>query len=169
MSASALPTGDSHMSTLANHSRITPFLWFNNNAEEAVDFYTSLFPNSRILQSVPNQPGLTPSPAKVLTIAFELDGVPFTALNGGPNFTFNPAISFVVHCATQKEIDYFWEALTSDGGSEVQCGWLTDKYGLSWQVVPANIGELAGNPKAMQALMQMKKLDIAALQQAASE
>lgn len=157
------------MSTLAKSPRITPFLWFDNNAEEAVDFYTSVFPNSRILQTVPNQSGLTPSPAKILTIAFELDGLPFTALNGGPNFTFNEAVSFVVHCATQKEIDYFWEALTTDGGNEVQCGWLKDKFGLSWQVVPANIGELAGKPKAMQALMQMKKLDIATLEQAARE
>lgn len=157
------------MSTLTHSPRITPFLWFDNNAEEAVDFYTGIFPNSRILQSVPNFPDITPSPAKTLTIAFELDGLPFTALNGGPNFTFNQAVSFVIHCATQQEIDYFWEALTSGGGSEVACGWLTDKFGLSWQVVPKNIGELAGKPKAMQALMQMKKLNIATLEQAASE
>ncbi len=157
------------MSTLANHSRITPFLWFNNNAEEAVNFYTSVFPNSRILQSVPNFPDITPSPAKTLTIAFELDGVPFTALNGGPHHQFTPAVSFAVHCANQQEIDHYWAALTADGGSEVACGWLTDKYGLSWQVVPANISELVRNPKAMQALMPMKKIHISTLEQAARD
>lgn len=157
------------MSTLAHNPRITPFLWFDNNAEDAVNFYTSIFPNSRILTSVPNQPDITPSKAKILTIAFELDGVPFTALNGGPNFTFNQAVSFVVHCANQQEIDYYWAHLTADGGSEVACGWLTDKFGLSWQVVPANISELVRHPKAMQALMQMKKLDIATLEEAARE
>lgn len=157
------------MSALASNRRITPFLWFNNNAEEAVRFYTSIFPNSRILTTIPNHPDITPTPAKVLTIAFELDGIPFTALNGGPSFTFNQAVSFVVHCADQQEIDYYWDALTADGGSEVQCGWLTDKFGLAWQVVPANIGELVSHPKAMQAVMRMKKFDIATLQQAARE
>lgn len=157
------------MSTLAKNPRITSFLWFDHNAEDAVDFYTSVFPNSRILDTVPNPPGITPSPADILTIAFELDGVFFTALNGGPNFAFNEAVSFVVHCATQKEIDYFWEALTSDGGSEVACGWLKDKFGLSWQVVPERLGEFVRKPRAMQALMQMKKLDIAILERAASE
>jgi len=157
------------MSTLIQNPRITPFLWFDNNAEEAVNFYLNVFPNSRILSTVPNQPDITPSPAKILTIAFELDGVPFTALNGGPNFTFNQAVSFVVHCANQQEIDHYWEKLTAEGGSEVACGWLTDKFGLSWQVVPKNIGELVTHPKSMQALMQMKKLDIATLEQAAHE
>lgn len=157
------------MSTLSPSPRITPFLWFDNNAEEAVAFYTGIFPNSRILQTVPTPPDNTHTTANILTIAFELDGVPFTALNGGPNFTFNQAVSFVVHCANQQEIDRYWAELTADGGNEVACGWLTDKFGLSWQVVPTNIGELVRHPKAMQALMQMKKLDIAVLEQAASE
>jgi predicted 3-demethylubiquinone-9 3-methyltransferase (glyoxalase superfamily) len=155
------------MSAVSHSPLITPFLWFDNNAEEAVRFYTSVFPNSRILTTLPNQPDITPSPGKVLTIAFELDGLPFTALNGGPNFTFNEAVSFVVHCANQQEIDRYWEKLTADGGSEVACGWLKDKFGLSWQVVPRNIGDLVRHPNAMQALMQMKKLDLATLEQAA--
>ncbi len=157
------------MSTLAPNPRITPFLWFDNNAEEAVNFYVGIFPNSRILDVVPNHPGTSPSTAKVITVAFELDGVRFTALNGGPFCAFNESVSFVVHCATQEEIDYYWERLTAEGGSEVQCGWLKDKYGLSWQVVPAQISQLVRSRNAMLALMQMKKLDIAALEQAAQE
>lgn len=156
------------MSTPTPTPRITPFLWFNDNAEEAVNFYIGIFPNSRILTTVPNLPE-TPSKARLLTIAFELDGVPFTALNGGPAYDFNAAVSFVVSCATQQEIDYYWEKLAADGGRVIQCGWLVDKFGLSWQVVPANIGELASHPKAMQALMQMTKLDIAVLERAARE
>lgn len=157
------------MTTHSQSPRITPFLWFDGNAEDAVNFYISVFPNSRILESVPNHPDITPSKAKILTIAFELDGIPFTALNGGAQVPFNHAVSFVVHCANQQEIDHYWERLTADGGSEVACGWLTDKFGLSWQVVPANIGALVRNPKVMQALMPMKKLDIATLEQAARE
>lgn len=157
------------MSTLADNPRITPFLWFSDNAEDAVNFYTGIFPNSRILQSVPNQPDITPSKAKILTIAFVLDGLPFTALNGGPDVPFNHAVSFAIHCANQQEIDYYWARLTAEGGSEVACGWLKDKFGLSWQVVPANIGQLVRNPKVMQAVMQMKKFDLAALEKAARE
>jgi predicted 3-demethylubiquinone-9 3-methyltransferase (glyoxalase superfamily) len=157
------------MSTLENFSRITPFLWFNLNAEEAVDFYLGIFKNSRRITELAN-----PTPedksygekGKVLTIEFELDGLRFIALNGGPMYTFNPAVSFVVSCETQQEIDDYWAKLSA-GGTEVQCGWLTDKFGLSWQIVPVRIGELLRHPKAMQAMMGMKKLDIGELERAA--
>ena len=157
------------MSALENFPRITPFLWFDQNAEEAVDFYLSIFKNSRRLTELRN-----PTPddktfgekGKVLTIAFELDGQSFTALNGGPTYKFNEAISFVVRCDTQQEIDDYWAKL-SVGGSEIQCGWLKDKFGLSWQITPARIAELIRHPKAMQAMMGMKKLDIAELERAA--
>ena len=154
------------MSSFETAPRITPFLWFDNNAAEAVDFYLSVFRNSRKLAEfrVPDEAG-NPE-GKVLTVAFELDGQRFTALNGGPHFKFTEAISFVVRCDTQQEVDEYWDKL-SQGGAEVQCGWLKDKFGLSWQVVPARLPELIRNPKAMQAMMQMKKLDIAALEQAA--
>jgi predicted 3-demethylubiquinone-9 3-methyltransferase (glyoxalase superfamily) len=154
------------MSALAESSRITPFLWFDDNAEEAVAFYLSIFPNSRRVGELRNT-GDAPGPkGGILTLSFELDGLRFTALNGGPAFKFNEAVSFVVTCATQDEIDYYWSKLTA-GGSEVQCGWLKDKFGLSWQIVPANIGELLKTSKAMQAMMKMKKLDIAELERAA--
>ena len=154
------------MSALSESSRITPFLWFDNNAEEAVAFYLSIFPNSRRIGELRNT-GDAPGPkGGVLTISFELDGLRFTALNGGPVFKFNEAVSFVVTCETQDEIDYYWSKLTA-GGSEVQCGWLKDKFGLSWQIVPARIGELLKTSKAMQAMMKMKKLDIAELERAA--
>ncbi len=153
------------MSALGESSRITPFLWFDNNAEEAVTFYLSIFPNSRRLSDLRNT-GDAPGPkGGVLTISFELNGLRFTALNGGPAFKFNEAVSFVVTCDTQDEIDYYWSKLT-EGGSEVQCGWLKDKFGLSWQIVPARIGELLKTSKAMQAMMKMKKLDIAELERA---
>jgi predicted 3-demethylubiquinone-9 3-methyltransferase (glyoxalase superfamily) len=161
------------MSALENFPRITPFLWFDSNAEEAVDFYISVFKNSRRLDEMRMPEGVeTPSSAaqsqktKVLTIAFELDGQRFTALNGGPLFQFNESVSFVVRCDSQDDIDYYWSKLTA-GGSESQCGWLKDKFGLSWQIVPARIGELVSHPKAMQAMMGMKKLDIAELEKAA--
>ena len=109
--------------------KITPFLWFNGNAEEAVDFYVSVFPGSRKTGGLPGPGG------KPLTIAFELGELPFTALNGGPNYSFNRAVSFVVPCEDQEEIDYYWGALTADGGRESQCGWLEDKFGLPWQIV----------------------------------
>jgi predicted 3-demethylubiquinone-9 3-methyltransferase (glyoxalase superfamily) len=152
------------MSALENYPRITPFLWFDSNAEEAVDFYLTVFKNSRRLDVLHNTPN---PPAKVLTIAFELDGQKFTALNGGPSFKFTEAISFVVRCDTQQEIDDYWSKLTAGGGSEVQCGWLKDKFGLSWQIVPARLPDLVKHPKAMQAMLQMKKLDIAELERAA--
>jgi predicted 3-demethylubiquinone-9 3-methyltransferase (glyoxalase superfamily) len=154
------------MSVLQNYPRVTPFLWFDNNAEEAVDLYLSIFKNSRRLDQfrIPDEKGGAP---KVLTIAFEIDGQKFTALNGGPMFKFNESVSFVVRCDSQDDIDYYWSKLTANGGSESQCGWLKDKFGLSWQIVPARIGELLSHPKAMQAMMGMKKLDIAELERAA--
>jgi len=154
------------MSDLHASPRITPFLWFDSNAEEAVEFYLSIFKDSRRMTELRN-PGNAPGPqGGILTIDFELDGVRFTALNGGPQYKFNPAVSFFIRCESQQEIDYYWDRLT-DGGGEVACGWLYDKFGLSWQVVPANIAELVGNRKGMEAMMTMKKLDIAALEQAA--
>jgi len=157
------------MSDLQNSSRITPFLWFDSNAEEAVDFYLSIFKNSRRLDEMRNtssdDPRVVPK-GRVLIVSFELDGQKFTALNGGPAHPFTDAISFVVRCDTEEEVDYYWSKLT-DGGTEVACGWLKDKFGLSWQVVPARIGELIRHPKAMQAMMKMKKLDIAELERAA--
>ena len=159
------------MSALENFPRITPFLWFDSNAEEAVDFYLSVFKNSRRLDEMrmPDHretPGSTGPKPKVLTIAFELDGQKFTALNGGPMFKFNESVSFFVRCDSQDEIDYYWSKFTAEG-SESQCGWLKDKFGLSWQIVPGRIGELVSYPKAMQAMMGMKKLNIAELEQAA--
>ena len=146
--------------------RITPFLWFDSNAEEAVEFYLSIFNNSRRLDELPNN-GESPAPnARVLTVSFELDGQRITAMNGGPGHPLTDAFSLVVRCDSQKEIDDYWARLT-EGGSEVQCGWLKDKFGLSWQVVPANLPELVKHPKAMQALMKMVKLDIAELERAA--
>jgi predicted 3-demethylubiquinone-9 3-methyltransferase (glyoxalase superfamily) len=139
---------------------ITPFLSFDANAEGAVDFYLSIFPNSRRLDTVQLA-------GKILTIAFELDGQGFTAFNGGPLFRFNEAVSFVVCCDTQEDVDAYWEKLTA-GGSESRCGWLKDRFGLSWQIVPARLPELIENPKAMQAVLKMKKLDIAQLERAAA-
>jgi len=157
------------MSTFADSPRITPFLWFDSNAEEAADFYCKIFPNSRKLGELRSSAD-TPSGPKgmVLTVSFELDGLNFTALNGGPGHPFTEAISFVVRCDTQQEIDNYWSKLAS-GGKEIQCGWLVDKFGVSWQVVPARLPELIKHPKAMQALMKMKKLDIAELERAARE
>jgi predicted 3-demethylubiquinone-9 3-methyltransferase (glyoxalase superfamily) len=153
------------MSALETFPRITPFLWFDANAEEAVDFYLTIFKNSRRLDVLRDVPG-TPNPTGVLTISFELDGEKFTALNGGPKFKFTEAISFTVRCDTQQEVDHFWSKLSA-GGSESQCGWLKDKFGLSWQIVPARLPDLLKHPKAVQAMMQMKKLDIAELERAA--
>ena len=155
--------------------RISPFLWFDSQAEEAAAFYVSVFTNSRILEVTRygnvGQEIHGRAPGSVMTVAFELDGQRFTALNGGPVFTFNESISFVVSCDTQEEIDRYWQKLSADpqGG---QCGWLKDRYGVSWQVVPKVLPELLRNAakadKVMHALLQMKKLDIAALQRAAS-
>jgi predicted 3-demethylubiquinone-9 3-methyltransferase (glyoxalase superfamily) len=151
------------MSALGMSPRITPFLWFDNNAAEAVSFYRSIFNTSR-LQTVPN--GEEAPQAGSLTISFELDGQRFTALNGGPLYKFNEAVSFVVRCDSQQEVDEYWSKLSAEG-SEGRCGWLKDKFGLSWQVVPARLPELLSSPKAVQAMMKMKKLDIAELERAA--
>jgi predicted 3-demethylubiquinone-9 3-methyltransferase (glyoxalase superfamily) len=155
------------MSALQDYPRVTPFLWFDSNAEEAVDFYLTVFKNSRRLDVLENNSANLNPPAKILTIAFELDGQKFTAINGGPFFKFTEAVSFVVRCDNQQEVDDYWSKLTADGGAEVQCGWLKDKFGLSWQIVPTRALDLIKNPKAMQAMMQMKKLDIAGLERAA--
>jgi predicted 3-demethylubiquinone-9 3-methyltransferase (glyoxalase superfamily) len=154
------------MSMVPSNTRITPFLWFDGNAEEAVTFYCSVFKNSRRLDKVDSAVDSSVPKGKVITISFELDGQAFVALNGGPNFKFTEAISFMIRCENQEEIDYYWSKLTAGGGAEVQCGWLKDKFGLSWQVVPARIGELISTPGGMQAMMKMKKLDIAELEKA---
>ncbi len=155
------------MSALKNSPRISPFLWFDDNAEEAVDFYLGIFKNSRRLDELRSPDEKVGPKGKPLTIAFELDGQRFIAMNGGPTFKFTEAISLMVLCEDQAEIDYYWSKLTSGGGSEVQCGWLKDKFGLSWQVTPAHFVDLVKHPKAMQAMMSMKKLDIAELERAA--
>jgi len=152
--------------------KISPFLWFDKEAEEAANFYVSVFKNSK-LGKIQRYPEGAPSPAgTVMTVAFELDGEPFTALNGGPVFQFNESISFVVDCADQAEVDYFWDKLTADGGKPVQCGWLKDRFGVSWQIVPKALWETtqgpdaAGAQRAFEAMMQMVKLDVAKLKAA---
>ena len=154
------------MNTFQDSPRVTPFLWFDSNAEEAVDFYLNIFKNSRRIGELRSSADTTVPAGKVLTVTFELDGQRFTALNGGPHFKFTEAISFVVRCDNQQEVDEYWSKLSA-GGSEGQCGWLKDKFGLSWQIVPARLPELLKNAKAMQAMMRMKKLDIAELERAA--
>lgn len=151
--------------------KITPFLWFDTQAGEAADFYVSVFPNSRILATT-RYSDKGPGPeGSIMTVVFELDGQEFTALNGGPVFRFNEAVSFVVNCETQEEIDSMWQKLT-DGGKEVECGWLTDRYGLSWQVVPVALRQMLTDPdptrsqRVMEAIMTMKKLDLATLEAA---
>jgi predicted 3-demethylubiquinone-9 3-methyltransferase (glyoxalase superfamily) len=151
--------------------KITPFLWFDTEAEEAAKFYTSIFKNSKIL-SVTHYGDAGPKPkGSVMTVSFELDGQAFTALNGGPQYKFTEAISLAVDCETQGEVDFFWEKLTQ-GGQEIQCGWLKDKYGLTWQIVPKAMFELMQDPnpaksqKVMMALFQMKKIDIDVLKRA---
>ena len=154
--------------------KISPALWFDNNAEEAVNFYMSIFQNSKI-NKVLRYGKAGPGPeGTVLTISFELDGEEFTAINGGPHFTFSPAISFVVKCQTQDEVDYYWEKLSS-GGRPDQCGWLTDKFGVSWQIVPTMLIELLSDPDAaksqqvMKTMLQMGKIDIEQLQRASMQ
>jgi predicted 3-demethylubiquinone-9 3-methyltransferase (glyoxalase superfamily) len=152
--------------------KITPFLWFDNHAEEAVNFYVSVFKNSKV-GKIARYGEAGPGPkGSVLTVEFQLEGQNFVALNGGPNFKFTEAISFVVNCETQEEVDYFWEKLTANGGQESQCAWLKDKYGLSWQIVPTVLIEMLQDKDAqkaqrvMEAMLQMKKIDIATLQRA---
>jgi predicted 3-demethylubiquinone-9 3-methyltransferase (glyoxalase superfamily) len=151
--------------------KITPFLWFDHQAEEAATFYASIFPNSKVLKVVRYGPA-GPGPAgSAMTVEFQLEGQSFVALNGGPHFKFTEAVSFVVNCQTQDEVDFYWDKLSA-GGGEVQCGWLKDKFGLSWQIVPTVLPELLANPdpkkseRVMKAMLTMKKLDIRALQQA---
>lgn len=151
--------------------KITPFLWFNTNAEEAVTFYVSVFKNSQV-NSITRYGEGGPMPAgSAMTLGFTLDGCSFGAINGGPMFSFTPATSFVISCSNQEEVDYYWERLC-EGGQEGQCGWLTDKFGLSWQVVPQNIKELLDSSdrvraaRVLAALMPMKKLDITTLRKA---
>jgi predicted 3-demethylubiquinone-9 3-methyltransferase (glyoxalase superfamily) len=162
---------------MASVQKITPNLWFDNQAEEAAKFYTSIFKNSAIGKTShygkEGQEIHGQAPGSVMTVQFQLEGQQFLALNGGPVFNFSEAISFVVNCDTQEEIDYYWNKLSEGGDPKSQiCGWLKDKFGLSWQIVPVILSELLSNqdPKksgaVMKALMQMKKLDIAALQQA---
>ena len=152
--------------------KITTFLWFDQNAEEAVNFYTSVFKNSKIRDVVRYGESGPGAKGSVMIIDFELDGQQFTALNAGPEFKFNEAISLLVHCQTQEEVDYYWKKLTEDGGQEVECGWLKDKFGLSWQIVPDTFLELIRDSdeqkkdRAMKAMMTMKKLDIKQLQEA---
>ena len=154
--------------------KITPFLWFDSNAEEAVQFYLSVFKDGKI-HTTTRYPEGAPSPAgTVMTIAFELKGQQFVAMNGGPGFPFTNAVSLVVNCDSQEEIDYFWEKLAADGGEPIQCGWLKDKFGMPWQVVPSQIWDwLNGDdPARVQRVTakvwQMEKLDLAELERAAS-
>jgi predicted 3-demethylubiquinone-9 3-methyltransferase (glyoxalase superfamily) len=151
---------------------ITPNLWFDTQAEEAAEFYISVFPSSRVLNVARYTDAGPREAGMVMTVEFELDGNRFVAINGGPEFTFDEAVSFQVDCETQEQIDYYWERL-SDGGSEGPCGWLKDRFGLSWQIVPTGMEELFNDPdqqratRAMEALLKMGKLDIAALKAAA--
>lgn len=158
--------------------RITPMLWFDHQAEEAADFYTAIFKNSRILggarytkeaEQVAGRPE-----GSVMTVEFELDGQVFTALNGGPHFQFNEAISLVVRCRDQEEVDYYWDRLSEGGDPNAQqCGWLKDKFGVSWQVVPVQVFELLQDPekgrRAMAAVLKMKKINVAEVERAAAE
>lgn len=151
--------------------KITPFLWFDTQAEEAANFYARVFPNSKIV-TVARYGEAGPGPkGSVMTVAFELDGKPFLALNGGPHYKFTEAISFTVDCKSQEEVDSYWSKLSA-GGQEAPCGWLKDKFGLSWQVTPTILGEMmsdrdpAKSKRVMEAMLKMKKLDIAALKKA---
>ena len=151
-------------------NKITPFLWFNDNAEAAAGFYLTLFPNSRKLNELrANEANPNTVAGSLLALDLEIEGQQVTFLNGGPAYQLTEAFSFVIRCETQAEIDGYWTKLTANGGKEIACGWLTDKFGLSWQIVPTNIFKLVSNPAGMRAMMSMKKLDIAALQQAANQ
>lgn len=156
--------------------KITPFLWFDNQAEEAAKFYTGIFKNSKIGKIIRYGESAEKAAGRpagsVMTVEFELEGQKFTALNGGPVFKFNESISFVANCKTQEEVDYFWEKLTADGGQEIECGWLKDKFGVSWQIVPTVLIEMlhdkdeAKAERVMKAMLQMHKLDIKTLKDA---
>ena len=152
--------------------KITPNLWFDTESEEAAEFYTGIFPNSRIVNVTHYTEGAPREAGMVMTVEFELDGQRFVAINGGPEVKFDEAISFEITCKDQEEIDYYWDRLT-DGGKEVQCGWLTDRFGLAWQVVPEGMDEVFSDPdksrseRAMKAMLGMVKLDIGELRRAA--
>jgi predicted 3-demethylubiquinone-9 3-methyltransferase (glyoxalase superfamily) len=153
---------------------ITPCLWFDTEGEDAARFYTSVFPNSRIVE-IARYGSAGPRPeGMVMTVAFELDGKPFTALNGGPQFTANEAISFEIHCRDQAEVDDYWSALSADGGEEGPCGWLKDRFGVSWQVIPQALLDLLADPdrekaqRVMAAMLQMGKIEVAELERAAA-
>ena len=151
--------------------KITPFLWFDHNAEEAVHFYTAIFKNSKIVSvSRYGEAGHGPA-GVVMSLTFQLEGQDFIALNGGPHFTFSPAISLFVNCASQEEVDALWEKLSA-GGEAIQCGWLRDPFGVSWQIIPTALGEMLSDPdpekaqRVMRAMLRMKKIEIAGLKQA---
>jgi predicted 3-demethylubiquinone-9 3-methyltransferase (glyoxalase superfamily) len=154
--------------------KITTFLWFDDNAEEAINLYVSVFKNSKILNMSRYPSGGPGQPGKVMTATFELEGQQFMALNGGPQFTFTEAISLFVSCETQAEVDDLWSKLTADGGKEILCGLLKYKFGLSWQIIPTALGRLLGDrdparaQRAMQAMLKMQKIDIAGLEAAAN-
>ncbi len=151
--------------------KVRPCLWFDTRGEEAATFYTTVFPNSRIVEVAHYGDAGPRSAGSVMTVAFELDGVPFLALNGGPEFTFDEAVSFEIECEDQEEVDHYWSRLT-DGGEESMCGWLKDKFGVSWQVVPTALNELIADPdpdksqRVMTAMLGMKKIEVAGLQRA---
>jgi predicted 3-demethylubiquinone-9 3-methyltransferase (glyoxalase superfamily) len=155
--------------------KITPFLWFDNNAEEAMKFYTSVFKNSKIGKVTRYLEGALVPAGTFMTGTFEIEGQEFVVLNGGPNFKFNEAVSFVVNCDTQQEVDEYWEKLTANGGQEVQCGWLKDKFGLTWQIIPTVLLEMLADKdrkkaqRVMDAMLKMKKIDIAGLKRAAQD
>ena len=152
--------------------KITTFLWFDDDAEEAMKFYTSLFKNSKILSTSRYPEGSPGNAGTLMTGTFQLEGQEFMALNAGPEFKFTEAISLFVNCETQQEVDDLWAKLTADGGEESQCGWLKDKFGLSWQIIPKQLGEMLGDKdpakakRAMDAMLQMRKIDIKAIERA---
>jgi predicted 3-demethylubiquinone-9 3-methyltransferase (glyoxalase superfamily) len=152
--------------------KITTYLWFDDDAEEAMKFYVSLFKNSKILSRSRYPEGSPGKPGTLMTGSFQLDGQEFMALNGGPQFPFTEAISLLVNCETQQEVDELWAKLTADGGQESQCGWLKDKFGVSWQIIPKQLGEMIGDKdpekskRAVEAMLKMKKIDIKAIERA---
>ena len=162
------------MSSIGSQNTITPFLWFDTQLGDAVAFYTSVFPNSKVIseQRAPDieMPEGAPEPGALFTAEFELNGQKFKGLNAGPMFPFTEAVSFWVHCENQEEVDYFWDALTADGGEESQCGWLKDKFGLSWQIVPKQLGELMSDPerggRVTQVMLGQRKIIISELENA---
>ena len=174
LSASSKAT-DSRERGPAPAQKIAPFLWFDDQAEEAVNLYTSLFDNSRILRVTRYGDGGPGPKGSVMTVDFVLAGQQFVALNGGPHFKFTEAISFVVNCETQEEVEHFWDQLTADGGQESQCGWLKDMYGLSWQIVPTILMKLLQDPdkekanRVMQAMLKMRKIETGKLLEAAEQ